>query len=155
MNEHTEPHSTRSGLALRCGPGERLLTVEEVAEWLGVPVGTIYAWRYRGCGPVSYKVGRHVRFRREDVEAWLVDQRSDPVEVSPLRRLLGAVPVRQGTRYAVSVRSADGSTCQVGNPLVGRAIRGRGGPSPIPDPTPASCVAGVGDWRRRQGKGGW
>ena len=50
---------------------ERLLTVAEVADWLGVPVRTVYEWRYRGGGPRGYKVGRHARYRREHVEQWL------------------------------------------------------------------------------------
>ena len=44
---------------------------EEVADELGIPVGTVYAWRYRGVGPKGLKVGRHVRYRWSDVEAWL------------------------------------------------------------------------------------
>ena len=31
-------------------------------------------WRYKGDGPVGYRVGRHVRCRREAVEAWLEQQ---------------------------------------------------------------------------------
>ena len=69
---------------MACGQGERLLTVEEVAEWLAVPVGTIYAWRYRSTGPASDKVGRHVRFRRDDVESWLEEQRCEPAPPSTL-----------------------------------------------------------------------
>jgi excisionase family DNA binding protein len=37
----------------------------------GVPVGTLANWRYQGRGPRFVKVGRHVRYRRSDVEAWL------------------------------------------------------------------------------------
>lgn len=48
-----------------------LATPEEVAEYLGVPVDTLYAWRYRGTGPRASKVGRHLRWRWEDVETWL------------------------------------------------------------------------------------
>ncbi len=55
---------------------ERLLSVEELADWLMVPVGTIYGWRYRGDGPPSYKVGRHVRFRTKEIEEWLQSARS-------------------------------------------------------------------------------
>lgn len=53
---------------------ERLLTLAEVAELLAVPVGTLYAWRYRGQGPQGYKIGRHVRYRREAVDEWLSRQ---------------------------------------------------------------------------------
>ena len=50
---------------------DRLLWPEEVAEMLGVPVGTLANWRYQGRGPAFVKVGRHVRYRRRDVVAWI------------------------------------------------------------------------------------
>jgi excisionase family DNA binding protein len=50
---------------------DQLLTVEQLAGLLQVPQQTIYAWRSRGEGPPGMKVGRHVRYRRRDVEAWL------------------------------------------------------------------------------------
>lgn len=52
-----------------------LLTPVDVAKYLGVPPATVYAWRYRGVGPRSIKVGRYLRWRRSDVDAWL-DQRA-------------------------------------------------------------------------------
>ena len=51
--------------------GERLLTCDEVATYLRVPLATIYAWRYRGEGPQGFRVGRYLRFRQTDVEAWV------------------------------------------------------------------------------------
>ncbi len=54
---------------------ERLLSIPEVADYLGVPVATIYRWRYTRDGPVGYRVGRHVRYRPSDVECWLETQR--------------------------------------------------------------------------------
>ena len=53
---------------------DRLLTVEELAEYLGVPVTTVYAWRYHSRGPPGFLVGRHLRFRRSDVESWIEDR---------------------------------------------------------------------------------
>lgn len=50
---------------------DRLLWPEEVAEVLGVPVGTLANWRYQGRGPAFVKVGRHVRYRRSDVAGWI------------------------------------------------------------------------------------
>jgi excisionase family DNA binding protein len=41
---------------------------------LGIAVHTLYRWRHKGDGPVGYRVGRHVRYRREAVEAWLEQQ---------------------------------------------------------------------------------
>ena len=54
--------------------GERLMSLTDVSEMLGIPVHTLYRWRHNGDGPVGYRVGRHVRYRREAVEAWLEQQ---------------------------------------------------------------------------------
>ena len=54
----------------------RLLTVRELADLLQVPVKTIYTWRYKGIGPPAVPLGRYLRFRAEDVAAWL-DARVD------------------------------------------------------------------------------
>jgi excisionase family DNA binding protein len=52
---------------------ERLLTIADLSEMLGVPVDTLYGWRHRG-EPAGYRIGRHVRYRRAAVEAWLDTQ---------------------------------------------------------------------------------
>ena len=49
----------------------RLLSVQEVAELLQVPVSTIYQWQYRGRGPKPMRVGRYLRFDPRDVVRWL------------------------------------------------------------------------------------
>lgn len=51
-----------------------LMTVDEVAAYLQVPVQTLYTWRVRSKGPRAMKVGRHLRYRLADVEQWLLDQ---------------------------------------------------------------------------------
>lgn len=43
---------------------------QDVADYLGVPINTVYQWRTRGSGPPGRRVGKHVRYRPEDVEAW-------------------------------------------------------------------------------------
>lgn len=50
------------------------LGIEELAQELGVPVRTIYAWRTKGTGPRGATFGKHVRFRRRDVDAWIEQQ---------------------------------------------------------------------------------
>lgn len=48
------------------------LTVAEVAEMTRLSVGTLRWWRSVGAGgPVSFKLGRRVMYRRSDVETWL------------------------------------------------------------------------------------
>ena len=69
----------------------RLLTVEELADLLQVPPRTIYAWRYKGVGPPAVPVGKYLRFRVEDVAAWL-DNRSDPVRPDARRAALRPRP---------------------------------------------------------------
>ena len=56
---------------------ERLLTIAELSEMLGIPVDTLYGWRHRSEGPQGYRIGRHVRYRRATVEAWF-EERRDP-----------------------------------------------------------------------------
>lgn len=65
--------------------GDRLLSVDDVASLLGVPVATLYAWRYRGTGPRGLRVGRHLRYRRSDLDAW-IRQRLDESEQTGRRR---------------------------------------------------------------------
>ncbi|MDP8977060.1 MAG: helix-turn-helix domain-containing protein [Actinomycetota bacterium] len=48
-----------------------LMTVVQLAQFLQVPVATIYQWRHRGEAPRGLRIGRYVRFRRSDVERWL------------------------------------------------------------------------------------
>ena len=57
-----------------------LLSPEELASLLGVPLSTIYGWRSRRQGPTGFRVGRHVRYSLEDVHAWL-ESRRDTVGV--------------------------------------------------------------------------
>lgn len=52
-----------------------LLSPAELAAYLGIPLATIYRWRSRGDGPCGIRVGRHVRYRVEDVERWLDERR--------------------------------------------------------------------------------
>jgi excisionase family DNA binding protein len=53
---------------------DRLLSVEDVANYLHVPIATIYAWRHRRQGPPGFRVGRHLRYRRNDIEHWIQDR---------------------------------------------------------------------------------
>lgn len=53
---------------------ERLWTPEEVSEFLGIPVGTLYQWRTRRVGPPGRRVGKHLRYLPGDVLAWVLEQ---------------------------------------------------------------------------------
>ena len=53
-----------------------LLSPADVAAYLNVPVKTVYVWRSAGTGPRGMRVGKHVRYRQVDVDAWL-DRQAD------------------------------------------------------------------------------
>jgi excisionase family DNA binding protein len=68
----------------------RLLTVQELADLLQIPAKTIYTWRYKRIGPPAVPMGKYLRFRVEDVAAWLeehadVPQRGEAQKRSQLR----------------------------------------------------------------------
>jgi excisionase family DNA binding protein len=50
---------------------ERLFSPIELADYLGVPLQTVYRWRNRGGGPPAMRVGRHLRYAEGDVVRWL------------------------------------------------------------------------------------
>jgi excisionase family DNA binding protein len=52
-----------------------VMTVDEVAEYLRIPRASVYKLAQRGKIPCQ-KVGRHWRFRRQSVDAWL-DEHGD------------------------------------------------------------------------------
>jgi excisionase family DNA binding protein len=59
-----------------------LLGPQELADWLGVPLGTVYRWRTNGDGPPGLRVGKHLRYRVQDVERWLEAQVERAVETA-------------------------------------------------------------------------
>jgi excisionase family DNA binding protein len=56
--------------AAPAGGSHRLMSVDELAAYLGVPKKTVYGcWRQWGLR--GYRVGRYLRFRERQVEEWL------------------------------------------------------------------------------------
>lgn len=50
---------------------ERLLTVTELSEYLGIPVATLYDWRTEGVGPKAVRLGRALRYPVSWVRTWV------------------------------------------------------------------------------------
>ncbi len=69
------PHHTA---ARDHGPGGEpdLLTITEAAHLLRAPVATLRYWRHLGTGPGSFRLGRRVLYRRDDLKAW-IDAQAD------------------------------------------------------------------------------
>ena len=59
---------------------ERLLTVEDVAELLGVHKQTVYRLKDKPGGIPAYKVGHNIRFKAEEVDAYITAQAVQPLE---------------------------------------------------------------------------
>ncbi len=52
-----------------------ILTIDEAADYLSIPKATLYTWRTRrvGFGPRAVKMGGCLRYRRADLDAWIVE----------------------------------------------------------------------------------
>ena len=55
-----------------------LLTISEAAELVRAPVATLRYWRHLGRGPRSFRLGRRVLYRRDDLRAWIDTQHDQP-----------------------------------------------------------------------------
>lgn len=49
----------------------RLMSPEQVADALNMPVESLRSWRRRGLGPRWARIGKHIRYRAGDVEDWI------------------------------------------------------------------------------------
>ncbi len=72
----TDPDARQRGVLSAAGrsrpaSSDRLLSAEEVSAYLQVPLKTLYQWRLKGTGPRGLRVGRHLRYRRDEVDGWL------------------------------------------------------------------------------------
>ncbi|MHB1926716.1 MAG: helix-turn-helix domain-containing protein [Leptospirillum sp.] len=56
----------------------RLLSNGEAAEFLGLSPDTLPRWRWAGVGPSYLRVGRSIKYRRADLEAFLNESRVNP-----------------------------------------------------------------------------
>lgn len=57
---------------------DELWTPAQVAEYLQIPIRTLHQWRYMNVGPRAAKVGRHLRYRKSDLDAYLARQADRP-----------------------------------------------------------------------------
>lgn len=49
-----------------------LMTISQLAEYLAIPVQSLYMLRHRRQGPPAIKIGSAtIRFRKSEVDAWL------------------------------------------------------------------------------------
>ena len=58
--------------------GDELMSMQEVADIVRVPVATLRYWRHLGTGPRSFRIGRSVRYWHTEVLHWLEEQSNNP-----------------------------------------------------------------------------
>jgi len=54
-------------------PFGEVVTLSELCAHLDVPIQTLYDLRSQGRGPRGFRVGRELRFRAGEIEAWLAN----------------------------------------------------------------------------------
>ena len=57
-----------------------LLTITEAAELLRAPVATLRYWRHLGTGPRSFRLGRRVLYRTDDLHAWIAERHAQALD---------------------------------------------------------------------------
>jgi excisionase family DNA binding protein len=57
-------------LEAKAGMKNRLLNIQEIAEYLGVRESTIYKWTHEGYIP-HIKIGKFLRFKIRDIDKWI------------------------------------------------------------------------------------
>lgn len=57
---------------------EVVLDSRALAQYLGCSVAAVRAWKRQGRGPAYCKLGKLVRYRRAEVDAWIAGQRVNP-----------------------------------------------------------------------------
>lgn len=77
---HLVGMTTTSSSETALGP---VLTLSQLATQLGVTVQTLYDLRSQGRGPRGFRVGRELRFRVSEVDAWLAQLEADDAERHP------------------------------------------------------------------------
>ena len=73
-----------------------LLTIAEAADLVRAPVATLRYWRHLGTGPRSFRIGRRVVYRLDDVEDWITAQRDATASNALAERHALGAPGRRG-----------------------------------------------------------
>jgi excisionase family DNA binding protein len=67
------PRDVEEHVEVADGEWPDVLSIQEVAKLLNIPVSTIYAWNRHGVGPPHYKVGSKLRYRKSNARKWLAE----------------------------------------------------------------------------------
>lgn len=76
----THPKPATATTAETVPPGVEWLTPTQAARYVQLPARQLQQWRYLKKGPPYSLAGRAVRYRRADLDAWLIARRVEPTE---------------------------------------------------------------------------
>jgi PTS system nitrogen regulatory IIA component len=65
---------------------EKLMTLQDVAEFLQIKERTVYDWAKKGKIP-GFKLGNVWRFKPEDLNIWIEEQKQDSPRSHALKRM--------------------------------------------------------------------
>jgi len=65
---------------------ERLMTIQDVGEYLRIKERTIYSWVQKGQIP-GFKIGSTWRFKKEDIDMWIEERKRDTPRSNTLREV--------------------------------------------------------------------
>ena len=60
------------------GSRRRMLSRAEAAEWFGLSPKTLETWAHKGRGPRYAIVGKHAKYRLEDLEEFVAERMVEP-----------------------------------------------------------------------------
>ena len=110
-------------------------SVGQVASYLSIKSSTIYTWAKTGEIP-HYKIGKMVRFRKVDIDAWIEDHRRDGVSVEKKAKgILKAISKPVVDINSVVRKSIAGAKGVRYNPHHGRSDRDKGLEKEVSDGT--------------------
>lgn len=83
-------------------PETNYISVKEVAQYLGMKISTVYTWVPE---IPHYRIGNLIRFRKEDIDAWMATKREEIniVQASDIARK--AIDAAKTERYNFSGKS--------------------------------------------------
>jgi excisionase family DNA binding protein len=75
---------------------KEFLNINEVSEYLGIKKTTLYFHAENG-GIPHYRIGRLIRFKKQDVDQWMEGNKKEKINLSKMAiKILGKVPNRGG-----------------------------------------------------------
>lgn len=57
---------------------EPLWSTQDLADFCGVPLSTVFRWNHEGTGPTRISLGKRVKYRPADVVRWIESRAHAP-----------------------------------------------------------------------------